>query len=91
MEKLHITLTGNSCMTTHEKNSVPRSEEKSNLSSVPGLGISLTKSNCIFVPGPFKNWRYALDACELIDHKFQCKHSMSIDAENWIGTQQMPE
>ena len=48
---------------TQVKKSVPRREDRSSLSFVPGLGISFTDSNSIFVPGPCKNWRYALEAC----------------------------
>lgn len=52
-----INLTGNSCKTTHENNNGPISAVKSGRFRVKPLGISLTKSNIIFVSFPFTNRR----------------------------------
>ena len=60
-KRLCLILTGNSSSMIHVKNSAPRREDRSSLSSDPTLGISLTYSSSISAPLPLRNLMYALD------------------------------
>lgn len=53
----NIQLTGNRRRTTQVKKSGPNRDAISELLLVEFLGTSLTNSNSIFVPGPFRNFK----------------------------------